>query len=368
MAGVLVALTAPLLAGAAMHLPSSGQLQVAVVQGGGPRGLRAVFSDPALVTERHLALLEDLTGSQAQSPGQTPGQTPGQAPGQKGEPALDLVVLPENVVSVPQAITGSPVSARIADLAQALQAPVVVGVVETTATTFRNAAVLWDPAGDIAGRYEKEHRVPFGEYLPLRGLLSRISTAGTLVPRDAEVGIGRAVLDVPTRSGLRRVGTVISYEGFFADRVREAVVEGGQVVLVPTNSASYSFSPVPALQVAAAQLRARESHRSVVQSAPTGFSAVIDAHGAVDTASELGRAQVLRAEVALYTGTTWYLRWLDVPLTVVCLLVIALGRAASLTVEAGRRASGRVGRRVGQQVGWQVDEEGGAGVQERSRA
>ena len=72
------------------------------------------------------------------------------------------------------------------------------------------------------------------------------------------------------------LGVVISYEVFFADRVRAAVDAGGQVILVPTNAASYTTGEVPAIEVAAARMRAREFGRAVLQAAPTGYSAIIE--------------------------------------------------------------------------------------------
>ncbi|MGQ7298055.1 apolipoprotein N-acyltransferase [Quadrisphaera sp. KR29] len=308
LAAAALVLATPIALGAQVHSQSNGQLHLSLVQGGGPRGLRAVFSDPNQVTQRHLVLAEDLGDDIAT------GKVP----------PVDLVLLPENVLSVSGPVASAPQQRRVAALAERLRAAVVVGVVETASTTFRNAAVLWDGEGRIVGRYEKEHRVPFGEYLPARALLSRISSAGTLVPRDALVGVGTAALDVPTARGTVRLGTVISYEGFFADRVREAVQAGGQAILVPTNAASYSYDVVPALQLAAAQLRARESHRTVVQSAPTGYSAIVDADGQIVQTSDLGRAQVLTATVDLHEGQTPYIRWADLPVFAFCLVVMVM--------------------------------------------
>ena len=73
--------------------------------------------------------------------------------------------------------------------------------------------------------------------------------AAALVPRDAIVGRGEALLGSPVGP----LGVVVSYEVFFADRVREAVIAGGQVVLVPTSAASFVTGEVPAMEVAAAR-------------------------------------------------------------------------------------------------------------------
>lgn len=284
-----------------------GSIDIAVVQGGGPRGLRAVFTDPQDTTDRQFAAAERV----------------------KGTP--DLVLLPETVISVDGSIAGAPGDRRTAELARSLGASVVVGVVERQAAGFRNAAVLWGPDGRILARYEKEHRVPFGEYVPARGLLEQITDLTALVPRDAIPGDGTALLESP----LGRLGVVISYEVLFADRVREAVTSGGEIVLVPTNAASYVTEDVPAIEVAGARMRALEFDRTVLQSAPTGYSVIVLPDGRVVDQSELGSPAVLVAAVPLRSGLTPYARVGDLPVLVLAALVL-LATAARRARRSGR--------------------------------
>ncbi|WP_338053077.1 apolipoprotein N-acyltransferase [Pseudonocardia broussonetiae] len=286
----------PVAVGAAVATDDAGSLDVAVVQGGGPRGLRAVFTDPQDTTDRQFAVAEQIEGSP------------------------DLVLLPETVISVAGSIAGSAGDVRTAELARRLDAPIVVGVVENQGSGFRNAAVLWGPDGTILGRYEKEHRVPFGEYIPGRELLSRVTDLTALVPRDAIAGEGTAVLESPAGP----LGVVISYEVLFADRVREAVTAGGRIVLVPTNAASYVTEDVPAIEVAGARLRALEYGRTVLQSAPTGYSVVVAPDGRVLAQSGLDGPALLRETVPLRTGLTPYARTGDGPMLVLAALALLL--------------------------------------------
>jgi apolipoprotein N-acyltransferase len=258
-----------------------------------------VFTDPQDTTDRQFAVTEQITGSP------------------------DLVLLPETVISAEGTVAGSAGDRRTAALARALGSTVVVGVVENQGAGFRNAAVLWGPDGEIAGRYEKEHRVPFGEYIPARDVLERFSDLTALVPRDAIPGEGTALLDSPVGP----LGVVISYEVLFADRVREAVRAGGEIVLVPTNAASYVTEDVPAVEVAGARMRALEFGRTVLQSAPTGYSVIVLPDGTVVDRSPLGDPALLQAEVPLRTGLTPYARTGDLPvlgLAALALLVPAV--------------------------------------------
>jgi apolipoprotein N-acyltransferase len=306
---------APLAAGAAVATTPAGTIDAAVVQGGGPRGLRAVYTNPQDNTDRQFAVAEQIAGSP------------------------DLVLLPETAIFVRGAIAGSPADARVAALARALDAPIVVGVAESEGSGFRNAAILWGPNGDRLARYEKEHRVPFGEYIPGRALLERVTDLTALVPRDAVVGEGEALLDSPAGP----LGVVISYEVLFADRVREGVTAGGQIVLVPTNASSYVTEEVPSIEVAAARLRAREFGRAVLQSAPTGYSAVVLPDGQVVAQTALGAPGLLRESVPLRTGLTPYARLGDVPFVTLAALVL-VAPALARQVRRLRQPSSAAGR------------------------
>ncbi|HEX3541328.1 MAG TPA: apolipoprotein N-acyltransferase [Acidimicrobiales bacterium] len=296
-------------AGAGRVAPDGGgtgtTIRVAAVQGGGTRGLHALQTDPATVFQRQV----DATAAL--------------------HPPLDLVLWPEDVVTVDQPIAQTPEGATIAQLAVRLHATVVAGIVENVGSDrFRNAAVAWSPAGTVVARYDKGHRVPFGEYIPARGLVRHLANLD-LVPRDAIAGRGPGLLDTPAGP----FGTVISYEVFFPDRARAAIRAGGELLLVPTNASSYRTSQVPTQEVAAAQLRAIETGRDTVQAAPTGYSALIDHRGRIRTRSTLGRAEALTGVVTLRRGGTLFVRLGEYP--VAALAAVALVLASGLVRRRG---------------------------------
>jgi apolipoprotein N-acyltransferase len=179
--------------------PKAGDpMRVAYAQGGGPRGLRAVENEST-----------DVFGNQIRATHRL----------RKG---LDLVLWPEDVIDLTGPIAADPVKYEVGKLATQLQTTLVAGVVEDSGEHhFRNAAVAWDRIGKIVDRFEKVHRVPFGEYVPARGLVQHVADISP-VPRDAIAGKGDGVL--LTRAG--QLGVMISYEVFFADRARTAVHGG----------------------------------------------------------------------------------------------------------------------------------------------
>lgn len=294
--------------------PGTRALRVAIVQGGGRRGFRKAQIDPAIVYQAQV----DETGVLERAKGPEP----------------ELVVWPEDVVSLDGPLDGSYAEEQLSATAQALRATLVVGVTETiSATAFRNEAVAWGPDGTLVGRYEKVHRVPFGEYVPYRGLFAHLGNLSA-VPRDAIPGAGTGLIRTPAGP----LGIMVSFEVFYADRGRSAVRAGAHLLVVPTNTSSYSTAQVPTQEVAAAEIQAVEQGRDLLQAAPTGFSAVITNRGVLVARSTLGPPDLLLATVRLRTGTTAYVRFGDIPTLTLGLFGLASAWAITWRRRARRAA------------------------------
>jgi apolipoprotein N-acyltransferase len=262
-------------------------LEVAAVQGGGPQRTRATATDASEVLARHVEATEALTDT------------------------VDVVVWPENVVSVSGALDGSVPDGVLRTLASDLGVPVVAGITERVGDTeFLNASVVYLPDGTVGDRYDKVLRVPFGEYVPLRPLMERLAPDAGLPRRDARAGTTPAVVALPEAT----LGVAISWEVFFSSRARDGATNGGEVLINPTNGSSYWLTQVQSQQVASSQLRALETGRWVVQAAPTGFSAIVDPGGTVVARTDVGEQAVIVANVQRRTGATWATRFGAAPL------------------------------------------------------
>lgn len=203
------------------------------------------------------------------------------------------------------------------------------------ATRFANEIVAWGPSGRVIGSVEKVHPVPFGEYVPWRSFFSRLASL-TAVPRDVIVGDNDGELTTPTG----RVAVLNSFETFFASRARSGVRAGGELLVVATNTASYSTDVIPAAELAAARLQAIAEGRELVQAATTGYSGVIGPNGTVTRQSGLGTPDLLRVTAGLRTGATLYERFGDLPALIGAALVLAWGWARWYTDPARRSALG----------------------------
>ena len=272
---------------------------IAAVQGGGPQGTLAINTNPRDVVERHLAATRAITSTN-----------------------LDMVIWPENVIDVAD-FYASVERTEIAEQAARLNAPFVVGITEdVNARYFTNAQIVVNEDGTLGDRYDKVRRVPFGEFVPLRGLLETLGAPVDRIPRDALAGSDIAQLQVDDTT----VGVVISWEVFFSGRANEGVEAGGSVLVNPTNGSSYTGTILQTQQIASSRLRAIENGRWLVQVSPTGFSAFISPTGEVFDRTGVSEQRVLERTINLRSGRTLYSNLGDLPFIV--LMVAILGSLA----------------------------------------
>jgi apolipoprotein N-acyltransferase len=140
-----------------------------------------------------------------------------------------------------------------------------------------NSVFLLSPDGRPVARYDKAHLVPYGEYLPMRPLLSSIGLS-RLAPGDSDfiAGPGAGTLDLP---GWGRVGLQICYEIIFSGQVVDRK-RRPHFIFNPSNDAWFGRWGPPQ-HLAQARLRAAEEGLPVLRSTPTGISAIIDSRGRV---------------------------------------------------------------------------------------
>jgi apolipoprotein N-acyltransferase len=278
---------------------------IAAVQGGGEQGTSALNVPSSRVTRAHL----DATATI------------------EPDDDLDLVVWPENGVDVDGiAFAESQALVEVAAEAARLDVPFTIGVTVDSEFSahpsegrFVNAQLVITPEGEVTGSYEKVRIVPFGEYVPLRGVLEALGAPLDQIPSDAVRGRDPAVIELPDGT---RLGVMISWEVFFGDRGRAG--SDSDILINPTNGASYTGTIVQTQQVASSRLRAMETGRWVVQVSPTGFSAFVSPAGDVFQRTDVGERRVITMDVPPRTGSTWYTSLGDVPWIIAALAVTGL--------------------------------------------
>ena len=245
---------------------------------------------------------------------------------------VDWIVWPET--AVPGIIENDSIlRARLTELARSREASLVVGGMGVEIdhearifSAFFDSAFQFDPDGALNDRYDKTHLVPFGEFVPLRGLLGTVfqSLATGLSSSDVTPGERpRNMMIVPSAGAAERVrvGVPICYELLFPDLVRRFGGEEATALLAITNDAWYGRTGAPHQFLAMTAMRAAENALPTVRAANTGVSALIDDRGRVIRRSGLFEEDFVVGEIQLQIGRepTFYARFGDA-FVMICLL------------------------------------------------
>jgi apolipoprotein N-acyltransferase len=251
------------------------------------------------------------------------------AAGQVAKP--DLVIWPENSTDI-DPLQYPPLYQEISAAAALIGRPILVGAV--LQDPQRNAGVLWLPGRGPTTIYVKRRLVPFGEYIPFRSLISKITSLTTLQPTDFVPGRQTVVFNV----GQIKLGDIICYEVGFDDLVRSEVAAGANLLSMQSNDATFEREgPTTAesgQQLAMARIRAVEFDRSVVVASTTGYSAIVAPDGQLISRSGMWTQAELEARVPLLSYTTLAERlgawpeWAIVAATTLA-LCLAIGQARS---------------------------------------
>lgn len=240
------------------------------------------------------------------------------------ERALDtkahLLIWPETAVPRP-ILDDKTFLARLQTLADSEGVFLLVGSFYRRPETgeLHNSGFLISPEGDVE-RYDKRHLVPFGEYLPLRSVTSRIPALRVLGQDIAPGPRGGRIFS--TERG--RLAPVICFESTLTGVVRPAVTGGAQLLVVLTNDAWFDDSPALRQHLEQSRLRAVEYGIPVVQAANTGISGIIDSYGRILKTGPVDRPAVVVGELVISQPTTVYARVGDA-IAYVCIVWTAVG-------------------------------------------
>jgi apolipoprotein N-acyltransferase len=219
------------------------------------------------------------------------------------------------------------------DLTHATGSPAVVGNIgawqHDGAMEIFNSAEFVAPDGEFLGRYDKIHLVPFGEYVPYKGL---IAFAGTLTQGVSSF----------SRGGLRKVftaqghtfGVFICYEAVFADEIRHFAANGAQVFVNISDDGWYGDTSAPWQHFNMARMRAIENRRWILRATNSGVTAAVDPLGRVTQSAPRHVLTSLAVRYGYRSDVTFYSRYGDV-FAILCAIIAIV--AASLCLRLARR-------------------------------
>lgn len=188
------------------------------------------------------------------------------------------------------------------------------------------AAIAPGPDGRrVDAYYDKHHLVPFGEYLPMQGLLRAIGLA-QLAPYDEGFSMGEGPQTLRVGGG-PAFSPLICYEAIFAGEMHPTG-DRPQWLVTVTNDAWFGDTSGPRQHLDQAKLRAIETGLPMARSANTGVSALIDARGRLVSRVALYREGRIDAPLPKALPPTVYARIGDLGFVALSIigLSLSLGR------------------------------------------
>ncbi len=206
-------------------------------------------------------------------------------------------------------------------IATTTHAPVIAGMLGMDVTGTYNSAVFTEPDGTIAGRYDKIHLVPFGEYIPYQQLFSMIPQI-THQLSPLQRGSRRKVFHADGHA----FGIFVCYESVFADEVRLFAKNGAQVLVNISDDGWYGDTSAPWQHLNMTRMRAIENDRWLLLDTNSGVTTAIDPQGRVALSAPRHTLTSLVARYGYRSDLTFYTRFGDV----FAYLCAAIGLAALL--------------------------------------
>lgn len=201
---------------------------------------------------------------------------------------------------------------------------ILIGVFEKEGGRYFNS--VYSLGSAESQHYRKDHLVPFGEFIPMRGALGWFINEVLQIPMGDLASGGDA--QVPLAVAGQRVAVNICYEDAFGEEIIRQLPQATLLVNV-TNDAWYGESNAAVQHNQMSQMRALETGRMMLRATNTGVTSIIGTDGRVLGQLPQHEEGVLTAEVRGYEGSTPYVRWGNV--AVLTLLALMLGAAGKFS-------------------------------------
>jgi len=215
---------------------------------------------------------------------------------------------------------------RFRAFVNSISTPVLTGAVtvhedEDNVISLRNSSIFTNKKGKETFRYDKVHLVPFGEYIPLKGLL------GFIIENKLVEGIGDFRAGTSYRNAKwdrRKFASIICYEIAFPELVRNFFKKNGDFLVTMTNDAWFGRTTGPYHHFAMSVFRAVENRKPVIRAANTGISGVIDSSGLVQASTEIFTRAVVIENVKTDNRRSIYSRFGDLFIYLCSIITIVL--------------------------------------------
>lgn len=190
--------------------------------------------------------------------------------------------------------------------------PTLQPATETTPYQYHTSIMGF---GEGGGVYHKQRLVPFGEYVPLEGILRGLITFFDLPMSSFSPGPSN---QQGIYAGEISLAPLICYEIVYPGLVADWFPQADMIVTV-SNDAWFGSSIGPLQHLQMAQMRALENGRYVLRSTGTGISAIIDQRGEIVVSGGQFTREVVSGEARAFSGATPFSRYGSWP--ILCLVL-----------------------------------------------
>lgn len=197
---------------------------------------------------------------------------------------------------------------KVRNFLEQLNIAILVGIPYQDNGKIYNASFLYLPEEGIVDIYYKTHLVPFGEYLPLREVLSLLKK---FYPAIGNYQKGKEIklFKIKIADKEYKFSVLICYENIFDHLWRKAVIKGAEFVVNQSDESWFQNSPEIYLHNKIAIFRAIENRRTVLRATNNGLSSIIDYSGRIIAKIEPFKAEVLLTALPIYAHISFYTLW-----------------------------------------------------------
>ena len=240
----------------------------------------------------------------------------------------DLIVWPESSIPMPQTEI-QPFLNSMAYQAKNMNSAWVTGIIYIDPKTSQqeNRLMYYNSimasGHEAEGLYKKQRLVPFGEYIPLSGLLAWVLPAMQNDPSMAGFSRGennQHALSIKNH----KLGAAICYEVAYPNLTRRNA-QNSDFLITVSNDAWFTGTAGPWQHLQMVQMRAKENGRWFIRATNTGVTAFIDHNGHIVKQAPLDEEFVLRGDLPAMQGQTLYNRLSDYPILIFSILLLVMG-------------------------------------------
>ncbi|NQY73807.1 MAG: apolipoprotein N-acyltransferase [Candidatus Margulisbacteria bacterium] len=215
----------------------------------------------------------------------------------------DIIIWPETVIATFN-LDNAWFLKQLTTLSQTLNTPILFGTPIKDQGVNYNTLSLVTPDGLSKTNYQKTILMPFGEYIPLRGLDRKMGINYFNDWNEYRSGKDQPLLRFNTYS----IGSAICLESIYPGHLRKTTQKGADFLVTVANNAWFGNSSAAYKHIQMSQLRAVENNRYLVQASNTGISAVISNTGRYLTKTKLNETRIISHHIKIGFQKSMYTR------------------------------------------------------------